>query len=237
MAKRTFDLVASGFALAVLLPVFALLAIWIRIDSPGPILFRQERVGRFEVPFRIHKFRTMYWNRPEHGPSLTVGDDARITRCGRILRRAKLDELPQLFDVFLGDMSIVGPRPEVPRYVARWSEEDRRVILSVRPGITDLASIRFRNESEILQHCSDPEHTYLHEILPEKLRLYREYVGHQSIVLDLQILMRTVFAVLFNSGTAALRSDGRDALACTEPQSLADSDHPHGAGAKTPSES
>jgi len=233
VVKRTFDLLISGIALAVLLPVFAVLAIWIRIDSPGPVMFRQERVGRFGVPFRIHKFRTMYWNRPKQGPSLTVGDDVRITRCGRFLRRAKLDELPQLLDVFLGDMSIVGPRPEVPGYVAHWSEQDRRVILSVRPGITDLASIRFRNESEILKHSSDPEHTYLHEILPVKLCLYRDYVERRSMVLDLQVLMQTVFAVLFDKGVAPPREGLPDSLARTAPQMTADADDRNATRTKT----
>jgi len=207
--KRAFDLLISGVGLIALSPVLVLVAIWIRFDSPGPVLFRQERVGRNGVAFRIHKFRTMYWNRPQPGPSLTVGDDSRITRCGRILRRTKLDELPQLLDVLVGAMSLVGPRPEVPSYVAHWSEDDRRVILSVRPGITDLASIRFRRESEVLGQSSDPVNAYLNEIMPEKLRLYREYVEHRSLAFDLQVLFHTAVALLFYANHSCIRAQRR----------------------------
>jgi len=204
--KRAFDLLISGVGLIALSPVLVLVAIWIRFDSPGPALFRQERVGRNGVAFRIHKFRTMYWNGPQRGLSLTVGDDSRITRCGRILRRTKLDELPQLLDVLVGAMSLVGPRPEVPSYVAHWSEDDRRVILSVRPGITDLASIRFRRESEVLGQSSDPVKAYLNEIMPEKLRLYREYVENRSLAFDLQVLFHTALAVLFHTNHGGART-------------------------------
>jgi lipopolysaccharide/colanic/teichoic acid biosynthesis glycosyltransferase len=141
----------------------------------------------------------MHANRPMEGLSLTVGDDVRITRAGAILRRSKIDELPQLFDVLVGNMSLVGPRPEVPSYVARWSDDDRRVILSVRPGITDLASIRYRNESALLKYCPDPEKTYLDEVMPAKIRLYREYVERRSMWFDLYLLIQTAFVLLFGS--------------------------------------
>ena len=156
MAKRLFDVLAAGVGLLLLAPLLAAIALWVRVDSPGPVFFRQQRVGRHGVPFRIHKFRTMAHAPVAAGPLLTVGADARVTRAGRFLRRTKLDELPQLVDVLQGTMSLVGPRPEVPRYVALYPPELRAVVLSVRPGITDPASLLFRDEGEVLGRAADP---------------------------------------------------------------------------------
>jgi lipopolysaccharide/colanic/teichoic acid biosynthesis glycosyltransferase len=190
MAKRTLDLVCSAFGLILLSPLFLLIACWIKMDSAGPVLFRQERVGQFGRAFRIHKFRTMSNAAP--GPSITVGRDPRITRAGSFLRRFKLDELPQLMDVLLGDMSMVGPRPEVPRYVALYAPEIREKVLSVRPGITDETSLRFRNESELLASCADPEKFYVDSVLPLKVASYIEYVRTRSFFGDISILARTL---------------------------------------------
>ncbi len=147
MAKRLFDILCAGVGLLLLSPLLLVVAAWVKLDSPGPVMFRQERVGRFGRSFRIHKFRTMRVDAPTLGPQITIGDDARITRSGRWLRASKVDELPQLWDVLRGAMSLVGPRPEVPRYVAMYPAELRALVLSVRPGITDPASLSFRNEA------------------------------------------------------------------------------------------
>lgn len=192
MTKRLFDLVVSGLALIVLSPLFIVLAVLVKLDSPGPAIFRQQRVGRFGRPFRIHKFRTMREGRPDPGYNLTVGKDARITPLGAFLRRYKLDELPQLFDVFLGNMSFVGPRPEMSEYVARYPEEVRRQLLSVRPGITDPASIEFRDESALLATASDPERMYLEEILPRKLASSRRYLEGRTLLSDLHLIWQTL---------------------------------------------
>jgi lipopolysaccharide/colanic/teichoic acid biosynthesis glycosyltransferase len=194
--KRLVDLAAGGLGLLLLSPVFAVIAILIKLDSPGPVFFRQVRVGRNGLEFRIHKFRTMFAAGSDHTPQLTVKGDARITRVGRTLRRYKLDELPQLIDVLLGDMSLVGPRPEVPRYVEKWDDTTRTILLSVRPGMTDLASVEFRHENEMLDSSADPEHKYVHEIAPVKNRLGVYYVENRSIWLDLKILSKTVVAIL-----------------------------------------
>jgi lipopolysaccharide/colanic/teichoic acid biosynthesis glycosyltransferase len=146
-----------------------LVALWIKLDSPGPVFFRQERIGRFGVPFRIHKFRTM--THGAVGAQITVGADARITRAGAWLRRTKLDELPQLIDVLRGAMSLVGPRPEVPRYVAMYPQGLRDKVLSVRPGITDVASLEYRDEGELLARAADPEREYVSVVMPAKLKL------------------------------------------------------------------
>ena len=158
MLKRLFDLVFTIPGIIILSPVLLVLAIWVHFDSNGPIFFRQERVGRYGVPFRIFKFRTMVVDAEKQGKQITVGTDKRVTRSGEVLRHYKLDELPQLFNVILGDMSLVGPRPEVPRYIAEYTEEERQEVLSVRPGITDNASIEFRSENEILGRADDPEY-------------------------------------------------------------------------------
>ncbi|MDH0863258.1 sugar transferase [Mitsuaria sp. GD03876] len=195
MAKRLFDIVCAGLGLLLLSPLLLAVAAWIRLDSRGPVMFRQERVGRFGVPFRIHKFRTMRVDAPRLGPQITVGDDARITRSGRWLRATKVDELPQLWDVLRGAMSLVGPRPEVPRYVAMYPAELREVVLSVRPGITDPASLSFRNESELLARAADPEREYVEVVMPMKLRLAADYVRNASLGGDIRLILATLGAI------------------------------------------
>ncbi|HYC49728.1 MAG TPA: sugar transferase [Gemmatimonadaceae bacterium] len=205
MAKRALDVIVSAIGLVLLAPLLASVAVLIRIGSPGPIFFRQERVGQHGRRFRIHKFRTMYDARTEAGRSITVGADPRITQIGAFLRRYKLDELPQLIDVLRGDLSLVGPRPEVPAYVECYSDADRAVVLSVRPGITDRASIEFSNESELLATAKDPHSFYVNEVLPVKLRYYREYVASRSMLGDLRIIRDTFGKVFF----ARSRATGR----------------------------
>lgn len=196
MAKRLFDWLASTFGLLALAPVLLLLAVWIKLDSPGPVFFRQERVGRGGKLFRIHKFRTMVTDAERRGLQITVGADARVTRVGQWLRKYKLDELPQLLDVWLGHMSLVGPRPEVPRYVACYPADVRDVVLSVRPGITDRASIEFKDENEILGRAPDPHLAYVNEVLPIKLRYYVDYVAQRSFWSDVGIILMTVRALV-----------------------------------------
>ena len=192
--KRLFDVIVSGFGLAITSPVLAALAAAIRLDSAGPALFRQERVGREGQTFWIHKFRTLRRDSP--GALLSPARDARITRVGGLLRRSKLDELPQLLDVLAGHMSLVGPRPEVPRYVAFWPAEHRHTILSVRPGITDPASILLRNEGDLLASAPDPERYYIEKLLPQKVALYLGYVKDRTFFGDLRILARTVSTIV-----------------------------------------
>jgi lipopolysaccharide/colanic/teichoic acid biosynthesis glycosyltransferase len=186
------DLLLTLAALPLALPLMAVIAVWVRLDSPGPALFRQQRVGRAGRLFRIHKFRTMHAKPQEgDGPQITAALDPRITRAGRWLRRRKLDELPQLIDVLKGDMSLVGPRPEVPRYMALYPPEARARILSVRPGITDRAAIAFRDEERLLAAADDPERAYTEQIMPAKLRHYLDYADHHSVAGDLRILLDT----------------------------------------------
>ncbi|GAB1385692.1 O-antigen biosynthesis protein WlbG [Melaminivora sp.] len=197
--KRLFDFLLALAALALLWPLGLLLALAIKLDSPGPALFRQERVGRHGRRFRIHKFRTMQPAGPaagSAGPLLTAAGDARVTRLGRWLRRYKIDELAQLLDVLKGDMSLVGPRPEVPRYMALYPQEARARILSVRPGITDPASILFRNEEALLAAAPDAERAYIDTIMPIKQRYYLDYVAERSLGGDVLILWQTL-AVLW----------------------------------------
>lgn len=195
MAKRLFDLLASLIGLFFLLPFLLLIVIWIRLDSPGPVFFRQERVGQYGKIFRIHKFRTMVVDAESLGKQLTVGRDPRITRSGHFLRKYKLDELPQLLDVISGDMSLVGPRPEVPGYVAHYPDDMREAVLSVRPGITDRASIEFRSENDILGKAEDPHKTYVETILPIKLRYHLDYVQNRSFWKDLKLIFETIGAI------------------------------------------
>ncbi len=188
--KRLFDVVASGCGLLVLSPLFLVLAIWIKMDSRGPVFYRQVRVGRNNKDFRIYKFRSMRQD-ADKGSLVTIGGrDPRITRSGYFIRKYKFDELPQLINVFLGDMSLVGPRPEVRHYVNYWTDEQMKV-LSVRPGITDPASIRFRNENELMGQAEDPEHYYIHVIMQEKIKLYLEYVEKQSFWYDIKLIFQT----------------------------------------------
>lgn len=195
MSKRAFDLVGAMLGLFLLAPLLLLTALWIRIDSPGPVLYRQQRVGRGGRLFTIYKFRTMH-QRPVDGPQLTVGADPRVTRAGRFLRHYKLDELPQLWNVVEGSMSLVGPRPEVPRYVDCYPPEQRRVVLSVAPGITDWAAIRYRDENAILARSADPERAYVEAVLPVKLDYYVRYVKERSFWGDLRILAHTLAAIV-----------------------------------------
>jgi lipopolysaccharide/colanic/teichoic acid biosynthesis glycosyltransferase len=194
MAKRGFDLLVSAALLLLLAPMLLAIGIWVKLDSPGPALFRQQRVGRYGTLFTIHKFRSMRSN--AGGLGLTVGDDARITRAGRWLRRLKMDELPQLWDVLRGTMSFVGPRPDLPEYVARYPEELRQRVLRVRPGITDPASLAFRNEAELLAREADPERAYRERILPAKLQLSADYADRATLWTDLRLIWRTAGLLL-----------------------------------------
>lgn len=192
MAKRGFDLLVAMLALLLTAPLLLLIALAIKFDSPGPVFFRQERVGRGGRLFRIHKFRTMVADAPARGPALTVGDDARITRVGRFLRRSKLDELAQLIDVLRGDMSLVGPRPEVPRYVAHYPAALRDKVLALRPGITDPVSLDFADESALLAGAADPEREYVEVILPRKLGAAAAYAERATLATDLAVIARTL---------------------------------------------
>ena len=194
--KRLFDFTASFFGLILLAPIFVLSALWIMIDSKGPIFFRQERVGFQGINFRIHKFRTMVLNAEKKGKQITVGADSRITTVGSFLRKYKLDELPQLIDVLVGDMSLVGPRPEVLKYIDCYSDDEKHDVLSVKPGITDNASIEFRDENELLASSKNPEATYINEVLPKKIALYRKYVRERSFFGDVVIIFKTIFLII-----------------------------------------
>lgn len=193
--KRIFDLVFVIPGLLLLAPIFLFLAFWIKMDSTGPIFFRQERVGKSGNLFWIFKFRTMVFNAESLGAKVTVGQDPRITRGGEFLRKYKLDELPQLINILKGEMSLVGPRPEVPEYVAYWPADMYKLILSVPPGITDYASIEFRNENELLVGAANPVETYVREIMPIKLEYYERYVRERSILLDFWLVLRTIAAI------------------------------------------
>ena len=193
--KRLFDIVASGLGLLVLSPLFILVAIWIKLDSKGPVFFRQVRVGRYNKDFRIFKFRSMRVG-SDKGSLVTIGGrDPRVTRSGYFIRKYKIDELPQLINVFIGDMSLVGPRPEVRHYVNYWTPEQMHV-LDVRPGITDPASIKFRNENELLEKADDPEKFYIEVIMQEKIRLYLQYVRNASIGYDIKLIFQTFCAII-----------------------------------------
>ena len=195
MIKRLFDVVAAVAGLLVLSPLFALVALAIKLTSPGPVFFRQERVGRDFRPFRIYKFRTMVVDAPRLGGQITAGRDPRITSIGHLLRKTKLDELPQLLNVLFGEMSLVGPRPEVPKYVEMFRPQFAEV-LSVRPGITDLASVKYRDENEILGRADDPEAAYVNQVLPDKLALATEYVRRASFWFDVRLIFATFWKVM-----------------------------------------
>ena len=192
MTKRAFDVVCAALTLLLLWPLLLLLALWIKLDSPGPVLFRQERVGRHGVLFRIHKFRTMAVDAPTRGPQLTLNADARVTGVGRRLRQYRLDELPQLIDVLRGRMSLVGPRPEVPHFVAHYPEALRVAVLAVRPGLTDPAAIAHLDEAALLAGATDPEQTYIERILPAKLCMQAEYSSRATLLSDLGVLVQTL---------------------------------------------
>lgn len=193
--KRLFDIVASGLGLVVLSPLFLLLAIWIKLDSKGPVFYRQVRVGRYNKDFRIFKFRSMRVG-SDKGSLVTIGGrDPRVTRSGYWIRKFKLDELPQLINVFVGDMSLVGPRPEVRHYVDYWTHE-QMYVLDVRPGITDPASIKFRNENELMDQAEDPEKYYIEVIMQEKIKLYLEYVENHSFWGDIGLIFKTFWTIV-----------------------------------------
>lgn len=193
--KRLFDMVASGLGLLFLCPFLLLVAIWIKFDSPGPVFYRQVRVGRYNKDFKIFKFRSMRVG-ADKGSLVTIGGrDPRVTRSGYYIRKFKLDELPQLINVFVGDMSLVGPRPEVRHYVNYWTPEQMHV-LDVRPGITDPASIKFRNENELMEKAEDPEKYYIEVIMQEKIRLYLEYVQNASFWYDIKLIFQTLWVIV-----------------------------------------
>ena len=193
--KRCFDIIASGVGLVILCPLFLIIGVWIKVDSKGPVFYRQVRVGRYNKDFRIFKFRSMRVG-ADKGSLVTIGGrDPRVTRSGYWIRKFKLDELPQLINVFVGDMSLVGPRPEVRHYVDYWTPEQMHV-LDVRPGITDPASIKFRNENELMEKAEDPEKYYIEVIMQEKIRLYLEYVEHHSFWYDIKLIFKTFQTII-----------------------------------------
>jgi putative glycosyltransferase len=193
--KRIFDIVASGIGLILLSPLFVILAIWIKCDSIGPVFYKQVRVGRNNMDFQLFKFRSMRVGSDKKGLITVGGHDPRITRSGYYIRKYKLDEFPQLINVFKGDMSLVGPRPEVRKYVDMYTEEQMHV-LDVRPGITDLASIRYRNENELLERVNDPDKYYVEVIMPDKLRINLEYVARHSFTFDIRLIFQTFRAIV-----------------------------------------
>lgn len=195
MVKRVFDITASFLGLNCLLLFFLIIAVWIKLDSRGPVFFRQVRVGRFGIPFRIHKFRTMALNSESLG-RLTVGSDIRITFSGHFLRKTKFDELPQLIDVLMGKMSLVGPRPEVQEFIDCYPQDIKDKILSVRPGITDKASIEMVDENEILAGYQDSRQAYIDVILPIKQKYYVEYVDRNNFLLDISLIFLTVLKIV-----------------------------------------
>jgi lipopolysaccharide/colanic/teichoic acid biosynthesis glycosyltransferase len=192
--KRVFDIIAALVGLLLLAPLGVMMALLIKLDSKGSIFFRQERMGKNFRPFYIYKFRTMVEDAPGKGGPVTFGDDPRITRVGRVLRKTKIDELPQLFNVLLGDMSFVGPRPEVRRYVERF-RVDYEEILKIRPGITDLASLKYRDEAEVLGLAPNPEEEYVGKILPDKIRLAKDYLNQSSFSFDVLLILKTLLKI------------------------------------------
>lgn len=193
--KRWFDIAASLIGLILLSPVFIVISLLIKLVDGGPIFYKQERIGRDFRPFLLIKFRTMTVDADKMGPLVTAGDDRRVTKIGKFLRKTKLDELPQLLNVLKGDMSIVGPRPEVEKYVKEY-EDDYKHILRVKPGITDYATVEYRNEEEILKAFVNPEEGYIREILPKKIKLYRKYIAEMGFKTDLKIIINTIIKVI-----------------------------------------
>lgn len=195
--KRLFDIIASGLGLIILSPLFLVVAVWVKLDSPGPVFYKQIRVGRNNKDFFLYKFRSMRVGSDKKGLITIGGHDPRVTRSGYYIRKYKLDEFPQLINVFKGDMSLVGPRPEVRKYVDLYTPEQMHV-LDVRPGITDLASIRYRNENELLEHASDPEQYYRDVVMQDKLRINLEYVRNHSFLGDIRLIFNTFIAIVKN---------------------------------------
>lgn len=194
MIKRLFDILVSVAGLALISPLLLILALFIKFDSPGPILFKQERIGKGFRPFRILKLRTMVEDSSKKGGQVTIGRDPRVTQVGRFLRASKIDELPQLINVLKGDMSLVGPRPEVREFVELFHSEYEE-ILTVRPGITDLASLKYRDEAAILGQSESPEDDYVKRVLPDKIKLAKEYIRRSSLLFDLTVICRTVLKI------------------------------------------
>ena len=193
--KRIFDIVASGFGLLVMSPVFLILAIWIKLDSKGPVFYRQVRVGRKNRDFRIFKFRSMRVGADKMGLISVGGHDPRVTRSGYFIRKYKLDEFPQLINVFIGDMSLVGPRPEVRKYVDLYTSEQMQV-LDVRPGVTSLASIRYRNENELLEKVEDSDQYYINVVMQDKLAIDLEYIRNVSFGYDIRLVFQTFWEII-----------------------------------------
>ncbi|MGL4731410.1 MAG: sugar transferase [Clostridium sp.] len=193
--KRIFDIGASFLGLVILSPILLLIAIFIKIDSKGPIFFKQQRVGKNKKVFEIYKFRTMVTDAEKIGKQITVGNDSRITNVGKFIRKCKLDELPQLLNVLRGEMSLVGPRPEVPRYVELYDEYQEQILL-VKPGITDYASIEFRNENDILGKSISPEETYIKDIMPNKIELNVKYIKNISLIEDFKLILKTIKVII-----------------------------------------
>ncbi len=196
MPKRLFDITLSLIGLTFMLPLFAIIAILIKIDSQGPVFYKHRRVGKNFKPFGVYKFRTMVKDADKIGPQITSGGDPRITKIGRFLRKSKIDELPQLINVLKGDMSLVGPRPEVEKYVNLY-KKDYQEILKVRPGITDISSVIYRDEEAVLKEQPNPDEYYKNILLPRKIQLAKKYVKNQSILLDLKIILATILKVIF----------------------------------------
>lgn len=196
MLKRIFDIFFSSLGIIILLPIFIAVAIWIKLDSPGPVFYRQVRVGKFGKLFKIHKFRSMYDGAFKSGGGLTVGKDPRITKSGAVIRKYKIDELPQLIDVFIGNMSLVGPRPEIEEFMNLYPKTIREKILSVKPGITDEASIAMVEENELLGKYKDPRRAYIEVIMPIKSKYYIKYVDNNSLVGDFSIILKTIRKII-----------------------------------------
>ena len=202
VARRFLDVVVSAAGLVLLSPILAAIALLVKATSAGPVLFVQERVGRGLVPFRLLKFRTMVADAASRGPAITIGDDPRVTRVGAFLRKTKLDELPQLVNVLRGDMSLVGPRPEVPKYVGLYGEAERR-IFAVRPGITDPSSLLYRDESAVLATYPDPERAYREVVLPHKIAVSLAYADSRTVLSDVGLLVRTALRLVTPGPDAA----------------------------------
>jgi lipopolysaccharide/colanic/teichoic acid biosynthesis glycosyltransferase len=196
--KRALDVVVAVVGLMLLSPILLLVCVLVKVDSRGPVFFRQERIGRGFKPFRIYKFRSMVQDAPQMGSLITCGDDPRITRIGKFLRKTKIDELPQLINVLKGEMSLVGPRPEIRQYVELF-RQDYQEILKVRPGITDIASLKYRDESKLLGSLAKPSEEYVTRILPDKIRLGKEYVSRCSVVFDITLVFKTMLKLFDRS--------------------------------------
>ncbi|MDD5173076.1 MAG: sugar transferase [Patescibacteria group bacterium] len=197
MLKRLFDIIFSFLGIISTLPLLILITITIRIDSKGPIFYKGIRMGRFNKSFKILKFRTMFVNSEINGPPITIKNDTRITKVGRFLRKYKLDELPQFINVLKGEMSLVGPRPEIPLYFKYYTEEEEKIILSVRPGITDYGSIEFHDESKLLAGSKNPVEDYVKKIKDKKVKLQLQYIKNQCLWLDVKIILKTIKTIIY----------------------------------------